>query len=227
MTKILPVIHHIDRKTTLEQAALAREAGAHGVFLISHHGADAELPKLAQDVQREGVGCECWDVGINLLHTPCSSALRAAHQHGLEMVWMDAPGINGGGATSTALRLVHEISGMKSPPEVFASVAFKYQPFEPNAAAAARNAQALRFIPTTSGEGTGKPPTLEKIATMSMAVGGRLAVASGMDIENVAAFAPYLSHILVATGVSVDEHHFDFELLSAFVARAAAGRPPA
>ena len=41
-----------------------------------------------------------------------------------------------------------------------------------------------------------------------------------MTADNVSAFAPHLSRILVSTGVSRDEHRFDAELLRVFIARA-------
>lgn len=100
---------------------------------------------------------------------------------------------------------------------VFASVAFKYQPEESNPAQAAAVVRKNGLLPTTSGAGTGMAPTVEKIEGMSAAAGGQLAVASGMDPHNVHQYAKHLSHILVATGVSSDEHHFDEGLLTQFV----------
>lgn len=48
---ILPVIHHIDDKTSLEQAEVAFDAGADGVFLISHEGEDLVLANLGQIIK--------------------------------------------------------------------------------------------------------------------------------------------------------------------------------
>ena len=101
--------------------------------------------------------------------------------------------------------------------DVFASVAFKYQAEDPNPSLAAQLAQSAGFIPTTSGAGTGKAPTVEKIASMYEATGGLLAVASGMTPENIAQFKPYLSHVLVSTGISKDEYHFDLDKLENFI----------
>ena len=49
--KVLPVIHHIDAKTTLDQAAIAYQCGADGVFLISHFNKDSELGPLAEKLK--------------------------------------------------------------------------------------------------------------------------------------------------------------------------------
>ena len=83
-----------------------------------------------------------------------------------------------------------------------------------------RNALAAGFIPTTSGSGTGSAPDLEKIVAMSRATGGVLAIASGMTPWNVAQYAPYLSHILVATGIALDEHRIDADKLCLLIANA-------
>lgn len=223
MTKIHAVIHHLNDATTLEQAALALAAGCDGVFLISHHGADAGLPALARDVKKlcmpDGRRLR---VGVNLLSTSPAHALHLASEHGLDAVWHDAPGIDGEGATNDGMSLMyawHSIPPAQRP-EVFASVAFKYQPKEFNPARAAVNVFDAGFIPATSGEGTGMAPTVEKIEDMSQATEGNLAVASGMSCENVHLFAPFLSHILVASGVSLDTYHFDPVRLAEFVRQA-------
>jgi len=71
------------------------------------------------------------------------------------------------------------------------------------------------FIPTTSGSATGKAPQLAKIISMSQH--GVLAVASGMTPDNVSDYAPYLSHILVSTGISLDEYRIDPDKLKRLI----------
>lgn len=215
MTHVLPVIHHLDTHTTLEQAALAMNCGADGVFLISHQGADDDLPPLAATLKGRYPGKL---LGINLLGQSVQHAYQAALDFNLDAVWADSAGVSSAGLTDTGAWLADQIRHNASAgPLVFASVAFKYQPVEPHPAGAASAARAMGAVPTTSGARTGLPPTREKIGFMSSAAGGVLAVASGMDCDNVAGFVPMLSHILVATGVSVDDHHFDVDKLSAFV----------
>lgn len=212
---VLPVIHHLDEKTSIEQARLAHAVDADGVFLISHNGKNAELGMAAQRIKEEFPG---WMVGVNYLGWNSLQALSTASMQGLDMLWIDAPGITGAGLTVDGVRLANDYADLlrKGRPRLFGSVAFKYQPDEADPAGAARVARQQGYIPTTSGPGTGVAPDLEKIKLMKAAV-PRLAIASGMTVENVAAFAPYVTHILVATGVSEDEHHFDFEKLSAFI----------
>jgi hypothetical protein len=209
--KVLPVIHHIDVETTLTQAAIAFTCDADGVFLISHHGADRELAETARHIKSRFPGKA---VGLNYLQLGVLEAAKNAQENGLDMVWGDVCGVSSIGLTATGQWL--RTFKLNNPNiEVFASVAFKYQQVEFDPLGAAEVARGAGFIPTTSGAATGSAPTLEKIRSMKN--NGDLAVASGMSLENVAMFAPLLSHILVATSVSVDDHHFDDVLLGKFV----------
>lgn len=222
--QILPVIHHIDVGTSLTQAAIAHHHGADGVFLISHHGEDLQLPRLGAVIKdRWG-----FKVGINLLTLGVEVAHRQALANKLDMVWADRCGVSSAGLDATGL--VMNAAARRHPEiEIFASVAFKYQPEERDPEAAAMLALQAGFIPTTSGPATGQPPEVSKIVSMSAAADGRLAIASGMSMGNIARFAPHLSHVLVSTGVSLDEHHLDEVRLEHFVkrARSAAAAHPA
>lgn len=215
MTRIFPVIHHLDQETTLAEAALAMACGADGVFLISMDGeGDDMLPVLAATLKGRYPGKQ---IGINLLSRDVTFAYQAALEFGLDMVWADNAGVSSTCLTDSGRWLKEQLklNGDRGP-ELFASVAFKYQRIEPNPAAAAAMAFELGAIPTTSGLATGKPPTLEKIGFMR-GLTPVLAAASGFDCDNVAPFVPLLSHILVSTGVSKDDHHFDAEKLTAFI----------
>lgn len=209
--RIFPVIHHLDRETTLSEVLVARDLGADGVFLISHGGEDDELVHIAWEAQRR---TEQFPIGINLLSKPATAAALKAHEARLKMVWADDMGVGSEGLNEVGDAMRDFAAGHQHI-EFFASVAFKYQRHEANPTQAALNARQAGFIPTTSGAGTGKAPPVEKIRSMS--TGGRLAVASGMTPENVGTFAPFLTDILVATGISRSEHHIDHGRLVAFV----------
>lgn len=214
--KILPVIHYLDDHTTLKQATLAFDAGADGIFLISHGGQDEALYMPATVIKGR---YKHKLVGMNLLATDNLKALDCVKSLGLDMLWMDAPGVSSQGATDQAKALVATARNHHKPLMLFASVAFKYQPEDPNPPSAALRAVKLGMIPTTSGVATGQPPTVEKISDMRDVIGSTepLAVASGMTPGNVGRYAPMLSHILVSTGVSVDEHHLDADKLAVFI----------
>lgn len=212
--KVLPVIHHLDVATSQEQADIAFDAGADGVFVICHGDAsESELAAVAKAIKRKH---RSKAIGLNLLGHSIVSAAHHVKAAGLDMVWGDYCGVSSFGVNGIGEQLA-AFAHQNPAIEVFASVAFKYQAEELDPPKAAENALRCGFIPTTSGSGTGVAAPVEKIQAMSVAVGGRLAIASGMNPGNVQLFAPYLSHILVATGVSLDNHHFDFETLCRFI----------
>lgn len=214
MVKVFPVIHHLDRETSLEQVQVAKDCGADGVFLISHHGKDDELVIVARDAKQLH---QDYLIGINLLTRHPMNAAILARDNGLDMVWADDMGVDSKGCSKEAMELTAFVACNPSV-LLFASVAFKYRPPESNPALAAKNALNAGFLPTTSGNGTGQAPDVGKIALMSGAVDGNLAIASGMTPENVSLYAPYLSHILVSTGISMDEYRIDELKLMALIA---------
>lgn len=218
MKLVLPVIHHIEKDTTWEQAEIAYKCGADGVFLISHYNEDIVLGPIAKEINSENWKNHYGDkfkIGLNLLHTQALDSFDTVVSYGLDALWLDNAGISSGGVSSLGNSLLQRNKNKSI--EIFASVAFKYQAHEALPGVAAKIAQEHGFIPTTSGSGTGSAPSLEKIALMSKATNGQLGVASGMTVDNISEFIPYLSHILVATGVSIDEHRFNPKLLKEFV----------
>ena len=105
----------------------------------------------------------------------------------------------------------------------FASVAFKYQPADPDPGEAARRALELGMLPTTSGDATGHAPDPAKLERIRAIIGppsahAPLALASGVSPENAAALAPHLTDVLVSTGVSSDFHTFAPDRLARLVA---------
>jgi predicted TIM-barrel enzyme len=216
--RVYPVIHHCDAATTIEQAAVAMRAGSDGVFLISHEGADDELPALGSAIK---VQHPTLRVGLNFLTRGPFEAAIAAEEGGLDMVWGDACGVTSGCVNELAERLMlhRNASARGADPryDIFAGVAFKGQREEPEPGRAAMLAARCGFIPTTSGTWTGVAPPIDKIKLMASHSNRGLAVASGMTPENVRVFAPHLTAILVATGVSTDAYHFCPDKLSRFI----------
>jgi len=211
MSKICPVIHFHDDRHALQEAAKIAAAGCYGTFLISHANQDIKLLKAAVKVKRAHPKLK---VGVNLLSVPENIAYVQMLSHELDMLWFDQQ-LSSAGPTAEQQELANSreyFGGF-----VFAATAFKYQAPESDPEKAAENAVKLGFIPTTSGPGTGKPPTFEKIARMSSAAGGRLAVASGMTAENVGTFKPLLEFILVASSLYQRPDVIEESLLQAFV----------
>jgi predicted TIM-barrel enzyme len=218
MSLVYPVIHQLTPALSLTEADVAFEAGADGIFLISHTGDNLALLPVARQIKHAYPDKK---VGINLLGHDQHDTIQLAMEYFIDMVWFDYCGVTSSGLNAAAMELYgwkqehHDLDF-----DIFASIAFKYQAPEEYPAQAAYVAASADFIPTTSGAATGRAPEFEKILSMSNATNGLLAVASGMTVDNVSEFAPYLTHILVSTGVSSDFHHLDKQLLTEFIKRA-------
>lgn len=208
---IIPVIHHRDRETTLAEAKLAIECDADGVMLISHAGKDEELLEVAGAAQRAS---RLFPVGVNLLSMSAIDAAKCAQELGLSWVWADAMGVTSRGLDEMGQQL-QDFARVHPQMTLFAGVAFKYQEPEPDPVEAAHQARLAGFVPTTSGAATGQAPDIEKIRSMGRS--GVLAIASGMTPENVGSYAPFLTHVFVATGVGRTEYHIDPAKLSRLV----------
>lgn len=211
--KIIPVIHYADDEQAKRNAAVAHAAGCAGVFLIHMDGQNHLLAPVAKTIKAK------WPdllVGTNLLGVDPFHALTANIAHGFDMTWTDEQITHSDLATHDTAERMRGM--MQAAPDhlVFAAVAFKYQRPEPMPATAARTALSYGFIPTTSGSGTGVAASIGTVAVLHREIGedAPLAIASGIDLGNAAAFAPLLSHILVATGVSRTFHEIDPDKLA-------------
>lgn len=97
-------------------------------------------------------------------------------------------------------------------PLFFGGAAFKYQREVPLhlVGVAAATAAYLCDVVTTSGPATGEPPDPEKLRLMREALGDHaLAVASGVDADNVGAMLPYADAFLVASSLETSHGALD------------------
>lgn len=212
--KVYPVVHVTTPEASATQADLAFELGADGVYLI-HHG-PREGGKLFDTFNRVKAKHPENFVGINPLDgrgvLGSLKRLRQAYEEGHisampDGLWIDRADAHNDTENLTALRNQDPLLGHI---RILGGVAFKYtQEYtdHPTTAAnlAAKMAPYLDVI-TTSGEGTGKPPSVEKIKAMSERTGRPVAIASGIDADNVANYAPFASEILAAS--SVETHPY-------------------
>ncbi|WP_150126609.1 hypothetical protein [Burkholderia cenocepacia] len=213
---ILPVIHYQTDARAVENAERAFDAGCDGVLLISMDGDDEPLGPLAQEVKSR------WNdklVGVNYLTLPANVALQRNLKDGLDLTWTDNAGIHSTGASTLASFIERQLE-LAPGHQFLGAVAFKHQRAEPDPAAAAVMAHQRRMVPCTSGSATGVAADVEKIRSIRAALGtAPLGIASGITPDNVLDYAPFVSHILVATGVSSNFYDFDFERLAVLVNR--------
>ena len=178
----------------------AREAGADGVFLINHGMSDKSLLEVHRTVTTEHSD---WWVGVNCLGLypgkvfeqidDCVAGVR------VDNAMIDERG--GDQSQAREILAAREASGWQG--LYFGGVAFKYQRPVDDLAHAARLAADYMDVVTTSGPGTGRAASPEKIRTMKDALGETpLAIASGITPENVADYLECADCFLVATGIS-------------------------
>lgn len=209
---IIPVIHYADDGQAMRNAARAFDTGCEGVLLIHMEGRNGLLPRIAQEIK------DLWPdrlVGINNLGMGAAEAVTRNVALGLDMTWTDEQPTHSDQAPWSDAEDLRTALAEGPGHLLFVGVAFKHQRHEPKPGLAARKAVEMGFIPTTSGTATGVAAEDRAIARLRTEIGveAPLGIASGITPDNAHLFAPHLSHILVATGVSSSFHEFDETLL--------------
>lgn len=229
--EVWPVIHLAGLDLALSNAAIARACGCPGVFLIQMEGYDDEIAPAAMAVRARFPDLK---IGANFLSLRADEALRRSLALGLDATWADAPGVRSDRTQPWVLESL--VPQLQAHPQhlFFGSVAFKYQPVDADPPAAALRAAELGMVPTTSGSATGIAPAADKLHAMRLALNQAqaqtraqaqaqpctpLAAASGITPDNVYELGRFLTHILVATGVSKSFHELDEQALRRLVAQ--------
>ena len=227
--EVFPVVHVSNQEQALEQSNIAFDSGADGVYLIDHTSRAPEhllsaFNRVASEHPDEFVGLNFLGLGSGLaVYRFLQQANNAGALEKLPSgIWVD-----------DAISGREELCALRAQDESLQTVrylggtAFKYtRTYTPNPEDAAL--QAVEMAPfvdvvTTSGAGTGKSPSPEKIAAMKRAIGEQqLAVASGIDVANIAEYAGSLDQVLVASSVETIPYSgiFDQDKFSEFIAAA-------
>lgn len=213
--KFFPVIHLRDDAQGAHEADKAHDAGADGVFFIHHAGDDAMAVRVAQATKQR---YPQWYVGINLLASGAVVAFEQAIDAGLNAIWADSVGVTSEGLSPKAreLRALHVVHPFI---DIFAGVAFKYQPLDTNPNGTIYQLSDLGWIPCTSGAATGQAAEVAKVLGLANASSMGLGLASGVTLDNVAEYRPHVTHFFVASSISEDDYTLDFERTSAMAGR--------
>lgn len=212
--KLLPVVHVLDEAQAIRNAEIAFEAGAHGLFLINHETSPGNRPlsfagllnihsAVADQFPNQWIGVNCLD----LLAAEVFQYLTPQ----VAGVWADNGEIDEHVSKQTSAERILDAKTKSGWDGLyFGGVAFKYQKPVDDAGRAAEIAQNYMDVVTTSGPATGHRASTTKIKLMKEAIGNRpLAIASGITVENVAAYLPFVDYFLVATGISQSFYQLD------------------
>lgn len=211
MKKLFPVIHYSTDDLAIENARIAHEEGANGIFLIEMSGDDRLCDRVALFIKETYPN---WFVGCNRLCGNIADHIIKDAANGLDGIWIDNPGVYSSHADK---QIVDEINaalqnvwqdGKKF--DFFGSVAFKtHYKEDPNPGLAAKKAAALGWIPTTSGSATGIAASTKKIIQIQNALRDiPFAMASGTTVANIDNYIDHVDYFLVATGISKSFYEF-------------------
>lgn len=209
---LLPVIHVESYDQAFFNVNLAYNADADGVWLINHGSLDAMKlmdikNRIKQDFSDFWIGLNCLDI---------TSAAAFGFMRDFDYIadgyWTDNAAIDElhPDKQTYAELTNNRREGLDA--LYFGGVAFKYQRPVKNVELAVEIATRYVDVITTSGEGTGYAADIGKIQRMFNAAEGHdLAIASGITVENVHEYTPYINGFLVSTGISKDFHNLDYE----------------
>ena len=233
--KVFPVVHlgETSMDSSIYQAHVAHELGADGVYLIDHYNGSRDTGALFDTL--EGIRESDPDryVGLNILGLDVPGAfgrVATALFNGRLLqtptdLWVDD--VRSGSRTGFSLegaldfrKSLKEVEGVT----LHGGIAFKYTETATNNPrnASVETSKLKKYVDviTTSGMGTGNPPTVEKLEAMKQAAEGKpIAVASGIDIHNIESFAETVDEVLVASSVETSPGSgvFDRKELAEFI----------
>lgn len=206
--EIFPVVHVNEVSQALDQTELVYHTGADGVYLIDHHNHDTALLLQAYNavVQQNLYNF----IGLNFLQlfsaenafSFIDKQFKSGNVARLpNAIWVD-----------DAIPDRHNLIDLRRERMelrnilYLGGVAFKYTRTytdDPkDAAVQAKDLMPYVDVVTTSGKGTGSPPSPDKIRAMKQAIGDqKLAVASGISSDNINNYAGLFDQLLVSTSI--------------------------
>ncbi len=204
-SKFLPVIHVEGTQQAILNVAFCQQGGADGCFLINHGISPADLYLVYRDVREQFPNF--W-IGLNFLGIPEHRIANVMKLNpSINGIWIDNLGVDDDGVEPYTTGLYNATTETL---KLFGGVAFKYQKQVKDLASIADLAQIYCDVTTTSGPGTGEPPSVDKVKIMKGAAPTQdLALASGVDLENIHLFLPFVDYFLVATGISESFYMLD------------------
>lgn len=202
------VIHAKDDERGVFDAGVAIGAGARSLALIDQYCPIEEVQWIAAAVRRRLPRRESVQITVN-------------HLMGTPPLWLEELNcdswVDGISVQTNAVRPAGEYT-------TFGGLAFKGQYDPPEIVERHLRDYAAdphpRFVVTTSGPRTGEPPTTQKIDWFRslMPEDARLAIASGMTVDNLPVFLPLATDFFVGTALEDHNLRVDPDKVRAMVA---------
>lgn len=214
---VLPVIHMETEDQVLQNANIARENGADGVFLIQMRNPNYEKVNQLQKLVNDEFGNDWW-IGVNHLDLPTIRVFNCLNKE-VSGVWVDNAEIyewQDKQIIAEKINQVRKKSNFKG--LYFGGVAFKYQQRVDNLELVAKIATRYMDVVTTSGDGTGMAPEVSKIEIMKSAIGDHpLAIASGITPRNVKDYSMADCFIVATSLLKPGTEYFDVDKMKRLV----------
>lgn len=180
---ISPVIHMLNMNQVRDNINTCLSVGINHVFIINHVTEVPELINCTLKMREEFP--DLW-IGMNPLGYYNWQALHLDLD--ISALWID----------ETITTEERNFKGL-----VFGGLAFKYQKQPNDIELACKDAIKFTDVACTSGPGTGKAPSIEKIKTLRYHLGDHpLAIASGVSVDNVHLYAEYVDYLMVASSIT-------------------------
>ena len=223
--KLFPVIHPLNWAQLLNQADLCKGVEVDGVFLINQGHTKpghvySNFIKLIEDTARIKQLFDLW-VGINILDKSPFFVVPLLTYYGIDGYWTDT--YNSWEVKNLAGCCPIESTFISN---YYPSFDFKYQEQQAKEetrdeiiSALANRIWNCQMVITTSGPATGEPPDIEKIKWFRDIIGPdcTLAIASGINSENIESFLPYADHFLVSSSLEDKYGYFNEQKLKNMV----------
>lgn len=216
MKKFTPVIHVHTLEQTIKNIDICINANVYGVFLINHRINFKKFNEIIKSVREKYPNL--W-IGVNVLGDQDfgeSPSLVLPSLPEIQGYWIDNPRLIEGQETQDLTVSLKDTLKFHHPKALlFGGVAFKYQVQPNNLEEMTSLATNYIDIITTTGDRTGSPADVIKIRRMYKASNGHpMAIASGIDINNVKEYLPLIDWFLVATQISYDHENLNPTLVS-------------
>ncbi len=193
MKRLIPVIHLVDTIQLIQNIERCISVGVKNVFIINHTTDIPELIKSANMIKEDYP--DLW-VGINVLSVKSagiSPVMKIQYAESFDGLWIDE---------SLGLE---DVRSKKFNGEIFSGLNFKYQKqyYGEELTEMIDLIKKTSTVACTSGVGTGKEASIDKIANLKELLGDfPLAIASGISSDNVENYLPYVDDFLVASSIT-------------------------